>query len=124
MKRALLTICCAGTALLLEGCTTPPAVSLDETTGWLPGQDRHPGNPGENAPGGEVVSIPLPDLAMYGVLYRPTAASAEARLPAVILLHGWTPYNVPAAEAYTYAASEYADSGFVALQSWLLRWRA
>lgn len=88
-------------------------------------QDWHPGKPGEDAPGGKTVGIALGDLTMHGVLYYPPEFDPKSsqKLPAVILLHGWSPYGTRAGEPYTYVAKEYADDGgFIALAVTMRGW--
>lgn len=94
-------------------------------SGVVAAQDWHPGKPGEDAPGGKAVGIALGDLTMHGVLYYPPNFDSKSsqKLPAVIMLHGWSPYGTRAGEPYTYAAKEYAeDGGVVALAITMRGW--
>lgn len=82
---------------------------------------QHPGVAGENAPGGVEVYIPLQDISMQGLLYRPKTPSKKA--PAIVIVHGWAPYNSSPAEEYSYVAKEYAEAGFIALAITLRGWK-
>ena len=70
--------------------------------------------------GGKEVSIPLGDLNMYGVLFEPD--QVESELPAIVLVHGWMPYDVNPGKEYSHPAREYADQGFVTLSVTLRGW--
>lgn len=84
--------------------------------------DWHPGKMGEDAPGGTEVKIPSRDLHLHGVMYYPPQATENKKLPAIIIVHGWTPYAARAAEPYTYVAQEYAQQGFIAMAITLRGW--
>jgi dipeptidyl aminopeptidase/acylaminoacyl peptidase len=58
---------------------------------------------------------------MYGVLYRPKGAPQRA--PAIVLIHGWMPYDSNPGMEYSYPAQEYANLGFVALAVTLRGWK-
>lgn len=85
-------------------------------------QDWHPGKMGEDAPGGKVVKIPSSDIHLHGVIYYPPQPTENKKLPAVIIVHGWAPYDARAAEPYTYVAKEYAEHGFIAMAITLRGW--
>lgn len=85
-------------------------------------QDWHPGKMGEDAPGGNVVKIPSSDIQMRGVIYYPKATKENEKFPAVIIVHGWTPYGARAGEPYTYVAKEYSENGFIAMAITLRGW--
>ncbi len=82
---------------------------------------QHPGDPGENAPGGVEVSIPSEDISIYGLLYRPK--KLDKNLPGVVIVHGWAPYNSSPIEEYSYVAKEYSDAGYVALAITMRGWK-
>lgn len=83
---------------------------------------NHPGNLGEDAPGGEVVKIESLDIKMHGVIYRPEKTNKISRLPAIIVIHGWTPYNVRGGESHTYFAKDISKEGFITLGITLRGW--
>lgn len=82
---------------------------------------NHPGNPGEDAPGGEIVKIKSSDIEVYGVLYKPDTISGK--LPAIVVIHGWTPYNFRGGEAHTYFAKEISKRGFITIAITLRGWK-
>jgi pimeloyl-ACP methyl ester carboxylesterase len=59
----------------------------------------------------KAVSIPDRDHQLSGLLYRPTAASAETLLPAVVLVHGLSGFK----QMMSGIALELARHGFVSL---------
>ena len=83
---------------------------------------NHPGKAGEDAPGGETVKIKSSDIEMHGVLYRPNSSIAM-KLPAIITIHGWEPYNIRGGEANTYFAKEISEKGFITLGITLRGWK-
>jgi dipeptidyl aminopeptidase/acylaminoacyl peptidase len=44
-------------------------------------------------------------------------------MPAIIVVHGWTPYNTRGGEAHTYFAKEIAQQGFITLAITLRGWQ-
>ena len=77
--------------------------------------------PGKVAKGGQEVSIPVGDLALYGVLYKPVKTGKK--LPAILLVHGWMPYDTNPGMEYSYPAKEFADKGFITLSVTLRGWQ-
>ena len=77
--------------------------------------------PGKIAKGGQEISIPMGDLNMYGVLYTPT--KSVEKLPAIILVHGWMPYNKNPGMEYSYPAKEFSEMGFITLSVTLRGWK-
>lgn len=76
--------------------------------------------PGKFAEGGIEVMIPSGEIKTYGVLYRPETRSNK--LPAIIFVHGWMPYDKNPGMEYSYPAKEFADDGFVTLSVTLRGW--
>ncbi len=81
---------------------------------------KSPVIPGEFAEGGREVRIPIEGLTMHGILYGDPKSAKK--LPAIILVHGWMPYNTNPAYEYSYPAKAFADAGFIALSVTLRGW--
>ncbi len=81
----------------------------------------HPGVPGQDAPGGTVVRIQSHGIEMHAVLYEPEAPSAK--VPGLILVHGFKPYSWRAGEWDTYWAKEIAaNRGYAVLVVTMRGW--
>lgn len=81
----------------------------------------HPGIPGQDAPGGEVVKVPSNGVELHNVLYLPD--TDKASLPALILVHGFKSYSARAGEWDTYWAKKIAAThGYVVLGVTMRGW--
>ena len=84
-------------------------------------QSNHPGIPGQDAPRGQVVRIASLGIELHAVLYLPKQTSGP--LPAIILIHGWKPYDWRGGEWDTYWAREIAETrGYAVLAITLRGW--
>ena len=70
-----------------------------------------PADPDTDAPGGEVLSVPIGDgLNMHSVLYLPEGdGDGNGKVPAVVIVHGFKQYHVRAGAWQTYWARAIAE---------------
>lgn len=81
----------------------------------------HPGVPGQDAPGGEVVKISSDGVELHTVLYLPDTHANS--LPALILVHGFKSYSARGGEWDTYWAKEIAETkGYAVLSVTMRGW--
>ena len=81
----------------------------------------HPGIPGQDAPGGNVVRISSHGVEMHAVLYEPEFIPDQ--VPALILVHGFKPYSWRAGEWDTYWARRIAaERGYAVLVVTMRGW--
>lgn len=80
----------------------------------------HPGVPGQDAPGGEVVKISSGGIELHTVLYLP---ETDAESPALVLVHGFKSYSTRGGEWDTYWAKEIAATyGYAVLGVTMRGW--
>ncbi len=67
----------------------------------------------------ESIRVPLRDITLHGLLYRPVKAG---RRPALVLLHGWGPADMNGAEVLDESARSLAEAGYVTLSLSMRGW--